>query len=560
MFYSHLVKKPEKYAVKAENHIKITKISISVLVIFWIIFHFLYFLQPKFLFDNQQLNENANNITNTNNIKNIQNTESLQNAENKQNTDINQNVQSTQNNLQCLPNGWTVNGSKLFWKYYYYPEYPSLQDIFEDNGDLVVILSTFLIKTHREYKQRMIKYHQSKWALYLHEDNQTCNQNIVINPKNPIIATPDMDKKRFIIKIRFTLPKKYQNKYNFATIQILFNDEELNKIGKKTFYRPLDKKEPLYSPKFYEAQKEFQGGANWTKIFMKPHKSESNKDDLSYRNVPFCAIKDKFSFYVNPKPLNLKWKSKEQKIYISPNGQQKDFLRICTQNLIFDDKKKNENLVRWMLYHIEQGFSKPIIYMNKMVKSESTSVSHFKKIIDLGLAEMIYYVFPYAFFFHEQPAQEISCNERNRGRTVWLAHNDVDELFYHHENGKGDTTSNITISELLKKYTTVDNFNQISGLKCPNLWMERLKDDKTYADSIQKYNQRTKGITFPENVEFYYVHSVAKGKKMIKPTDISNGHFKNVTLIKQKFKQKIFYPRLTEINKRLTKEIKEYLV
>lgn len=469
--------------------------------------------------------------------------------------DVKQNISTNfqENELRCLPNGWPRDGSKLWWKFYYYPEYPSLQDIFEDNGELVVILSTFLIKTHRNYKQRMIKYHSSKWALYLHKDNQENNTNAVINPKDPIIAQPDVDKKIYIIKLRFTLPKKYQNKYNYATIQILLDDEQKQ-------YRPLKGDEPLHSPEFYKAQQEIQYKEEYTKIFMKRY-NLSNSDDLSYRNVPFCAIKDKFSIYVNPPPKSQTELSPEEKIYTSPNGQKKDFLRLCTQNLIFDEKEKNEDIFRWLLYHIEQGFSKPIIYVNKILSSEKLSFSHYQKVIDLGMTEMIYYVFPYAFFFHEQPSQEISCNERNRGRTVWLAHNDVDEMFYYLANGDQNIESNITIAEILKnKYTNVNNIEISSGLKCPNLWMKRLSNDDIISDSIKKQNQRTKGITIPENVNFYYVHFVTTGKRMIIPTEIINAHFKNLSLIHQEFKKEVFCPRASAINKRLTEEIKKYLI
>lgn len=549
---------------KRPKNNQIKKALIFLLIISQVCFYLFRSYQPQLILKGSNIIidddgitlENNDNITTKNNNSNIILVNNSHNTLNK-NENIPNDIQSKE--LRCLSNGWPENGTKLLWRYYYYPEYPSLEDIFEDNGEIVVILNTFLIKTHRTHKQRMIKYHKSQWALYLHKDNTTSNQNTVINPKNPIITSPDNDKKRFIIKLRFSLPKEYQNKYNFATIQILLGNENLSKIGEESYYRPLKGKEPLYSPEFYEKEKEIQGGAEWTKLFMKPYKS-SNNNDLSYRNVPFCAIKDKFSFYVNPPPEKPPKLSDEQKIYTSPNGQQKDFLRLCTQNLIFDEKEKNEDLVRWLLYHTEQGFQKPIIYISKIVKSENISLSHFKKIIDLGLAEFVYFVFPYAFFFHEQVAQEISCNERNRGRTVWLAHNDVDEIFYHHINGQKDTASTATIAELMKKYTKFENFKYSSGLKCPNLWMKRLKDDTTYADSIQKYNQRTKSITIPENVNFYYIHTVSTGKKMIRSKDISNGHFKNVSSINTTFVQEILYPRITEINKRLTKEIKELLV
>lgn len=155
----------------------------------------------------------------------------------------------THKELRCLSNGWPENGSKEFWKFYYYPEYPTLQDIFEDNGYIVVILSTFLIRTHPHNTQRMRKYHSSKWCLYFHENNETRNKNHVINPKNPIIAKPESDHKIFIIKLRFNIPVEYQNKYNFATIQIMLDENEDQNNEGKLMYRPPSIYEPLINPK-----------------------------------------------------------------------------------------------------------------------------------------------------------------------------------------------------------------------------------------------------------------------------------------------------------------------
>ena len=124
----------------------------------------------------------------------------------------------------------------------------------------------------------------------------------------------------------------------------------------------------------------------------------------------------------------------------------------------------------------------------------------FKKIINNELVEFIYYVFLYSFFFHDQLAQEVSCTERNRGRTVWLGHNDVDEFFYYRET-YNDTIFNITASDVMKEYTTVKKFNTICYLMCPNLWMRRFSNDTTIADSVQYHHERTKGIIIPEKLQ-----------------------------------------------------------
>lgn len=462
----------------------------------------------------------------------------------------------THKELRCMSNGWPENGSKEFWKFYYYPEYPTLQDIFEDNGFLVVILSTFLIRTHPSNTQRMKKYHSSKWCLYFHKNNETQNINQVINPKNPIIAKPETDHKTFIIKLRFNIPLEYQNKYNFATIQIMLDEMEDQNKENRLMYRPLSINEPLFNPKFYEAENEIQGGYMRTKIFMRMPNSTKNKDDLSYRNVPFCQIKDKYSIYVNP--ISNKEEGRENKnIYLSANGQVKDFLRICTENVIFDNISKNDVLFRWIIYNIDQGFKKPIIYINKIDTLEDKAFSYFKKFIDLDLIEMIYYVFPYSFFFHDQLAQEVSCTERNKGRTVWLGHDDADERFYFYD--ELNSSNNITFEDVMREYTTEDNIKNIGGLRCNNMWMERLKNDTTYRDSYKSSSECTKDIIIPENVDFYYIHSISSGKRELRPKNIVNAHFKPVTDSRVRFNDKILSPRMTKINERISRKIQKLI-
>lgn len=451
-------------------------------------------------------------------------------------------AKSIYNNLRCLPNGWTRNGSKVFWKYYYYPEYPSLQDIFEDNGYIIVILSTFLIQTHQYQLERMKFYHSKSWALYFHDDKGS-----IVNPTDPIITKSEPNERYFIMKLRFCIPKKYQNKFNYATIQIILNENE-----SKPIYRPIKKFEPLYEPEYYEQEEEIDGEPRRIKILMKPPKDIEKVDDLSYRKVPFCAIKDKFSFYVNPPKIQQKNRKKEDQLFLSPNGQIKDFLRICTENFIFDEKQKNEEIFRWVLYHIDQGFTKPIIYVNKIESSEKKSFSHFKKLIKLDLIELIYFVFPFSFLLHDQPAQEASCIERNRGRTIWLGHNDVDERFFY-LNDK-NLSLNLTIKNALKKYTTVSVFEKFSGLKCPNFWMKRLDNDTSLVNKKSDHFYRTKGILFPENVGFYYIHSVSDGKPMLDVNEIINAHFKNIT------EEYLYCKEMTEINRKLTNIIKKILV
>ena len=58
--------------------------------------------------------------------------------------------------------------------------------------------------------------------------------------------------------------------------------------------------------------------------------------------------------------------SSEQKIYTSLNGQTKDFLRICAQNIIYDEKEKNEDIFRWAHYIIlNKVFLNQLFILNK---------------------------------------------------------------------------------------------------------------------------------------------------------------------------------------------------
>lgn len=448
--------------------------------------------------------------------------------------------------LHCLKNGWPKNGSKEFWPFYFYPNFPSLHDIFEDNGYLKVILSTHLTETHPSFKERMRILHKSNWSLYFHENNETKNRDVVVN-KEGILTTPVFDPEFQIIKLIFELPKEYQNKYNFATIQRVLDNKNPN------VYRKIDKNEPLYNPKYFIGQEEEQGGILRKKIFMEMPKNQKKLNDLSYRNVPFCQIKDKYSFYVNPIPENKNNNSKDQ-LFLSENGQIKDLLRICTQNRIFDSKEQNEIVFRWVLYHIEQGFAKPIIYINKIDESEELSLPHYQKLIEKNLTEMIYFVFPYSFFFHEQFSQEISCIERNKDRTIWLGHNDVDERFF-------NTETNETVFEYMKRFTENNDVSDIGALKTPNEWMEMLANDTTFTDNgNREYFVKAKNIIVPNNVEFYYVHQIYRGKKTIRQDAIVNAHFKDIKTGVVQFNKKTVSHKMTEINQRLTKKIKELLV
>lgn len=445
--------------------------------------------------------------------------------------------------FRCLENGWPERGSREFWPYYFYPNFPSLHDIFEDNGYLKAVLSTHLIETHSNFKPRMKLLHTSTWALYFHENNETKNRNFTVN-KHGILTKPTFDPEIQVIKLIFKIPPEYQNKYNFATIQRVLDDNDIDNIS----YRPIDENEPLYNPKYYEGGQEMQGGIQRTKIFMKMPENQDNINDLSYRNVPFCQIKDKYSIYVNPIPEN-----RTDNFLISENGQPKDYLRICTQNRIFDSKEKNEIIFRWVLYNLEQGFSKPIIYINKIDENESLAMPHFANLIKKDMVEMIYFVFPYAFFFHEQFSQEISCLERNKGRAVWLGHDDVDERFF-------NTGTNETILEYLKRFSVRNDITGIGGIKTPNEWMERMDDDTTFTDTgNREYFAKAKNIIVADNVEVYYVHLIKNGKRTIRQDDIVNAHFKDIKTGVVKFKNKILSPRMTEINQRLTKKIHELI-
>lgn len=170
---------------------------------------------------------------------------------------------------------------------------------------------------------------------------------------------------------------------------------------------------------------------------------------------------------------------------------------------------------------------------------------------------MIYFVFPYAFFFHDQVAQEVSCTERNKGRTVWLGHDDADERFYFYNLSSNDTDEKITLKDVMKEYTTVQNFENIGGLRCDNIWMERSNNDETYRDSVRTSYERTKEIIIPENVNFYYIHAISSGKGSLNPSNIVNAHFKPVTESVVHFNSKTKSTRMTKINERLTKKMNE---
>lgn len=468
------------------------------------------------------------------------------------------------NGLQCMENGWSKEGSRVFWPYYFFPIYPSLHDIFEDNGVLHVILSSFLVSSQPQHRTRITHYIKATWALYLHENNETKNRNKVINPKDPIITKSIEDPRSLMINLRFKLPKQWQNKYNFATIQLVYDESELTKVGKESIYRPPNPKEPLLSVEYYNPMNETIVGYHYMKTFIKEQNSDSitNINDLCYRNVPFCPIKDKFSIYVNePNEEKLNKLTEEEKIYTSPNGQKKDFLTICAETLIYDEPEKNEVIFRWILFHLDQGFEPPILYINRINGSSKTALSFFDKAVEEKKVRLVDFILPYAHYAHDQVSQEMSCLERTKGRTVWLAFNNMDEQFFHSDANPNDEKNNLTTAEIVKKYyTNVENYKSLGALKCPNMWMQRFENDTSMLDKYQNFNERTKCIMIPENTEYFSQHFITKGKPMRNCNDIANGHFKIVTSKQDlwviKFHDKIYSPKMTEINKRLTKELK----
>lgn len=463
-----------------------------------------------------------------------------------------------------MDNGWSKEGSRVFWPYYFFPYYPSLHDIFEDNGVLHVILSSFLVSSNPKFRDRITTYCKATWALYLHENNETQNRNKVINAKNPIITKSLFEPRSSMINLRFPLPEEYQNRYNFATIQLVYNEEDLGNIGKKSIYRPPNPKEPLLAVEYYNPMNETIVGYHYMKTFIREQNPESltNINDLCYRNVPFCPIKDKYSFYVHKPPANFTDSlSEEEKIYTSPNGMKKDFITICAETLIYDEPKKNEVIYRWILFHLDQGFAPPILYINRINGSSKKALSFFDKAVKENKVKLIDFILPYAHYAHDQVSQEMSCLERSKGRTVWLAFNNMDENFFHPDYDPDDPKNNLTTAEIIKKYhTNINNFKNLGALRCPNMWMERFANDTSLMDTRKNKNERTKCIMIPENTEFFNQHFITLGKPMQNSLDITNGHFKVVTSAQDlwviKFTQKIFSPKMTEISKRITKEMK----
>lgn len=451
--------------------------------------------------------------------------------------------------LTCLASGWSDKGTRIFWDYYFYPELPTLQDIYEDNGILTVVLSCMFLTTHDKYLMRSNIFFESKWVLYLHQGNSYIYRDYPINPSDPIVGrcvTEDIFQK--VVVLQFTLPEKYRNRFNYATIQMAHK-----KKIKKLKYKPLNKNEVTYNPSYLPKETELQGYQNYTKIMMKPIDFENvYKYGLYYRNIPFCQIIDSHSIY-----------SKDYQ-----KGK-KDFLRICTQNIIFTDKRRNIDLIRWALYHKDQGFETPIVYYNKIIpknnqlpknfnsylKMKNKAMKTLKKAIDDKVINLVNWEFPYAFYFHDQLGQEASCVYRNKNRTKWLGINDVDEFFYN-PNPKTKDTVNVTLKKIHYKEFAKDH----GGIITPNVWM-KIEDDgkKIYQDDFFSEGERTKCIVIPDNVFFYNVHTVDKGLPTVffNRNNVVNAHFKKVP--EDYYKELFFSQKMTDIYQKYTQLAKVYL-
>ena len=414
--------------------------------------------------------------------------------------------------LKCLPSGWPAEGTKLLWPFYYYPEMPSIQDAFEDNGKITIVLSCEFIKTHSHNRHRLQFAMKHRWALFLHKDNFSRP----INPDNPLISQQltGYSKRGKMFPLNFELPEDYQNRFNFATIQLIINKSF------ETFQEP-NENEVTFNPQYQPAETEFQGFQNYTKIFKTPIRDETLRNyGITYRYIPFCPILDKYSRYEN-------------------NGHQpnKSFLRICTQNLIFEDYERNVDILRWALYHISQGFDTPILYYNKIIPKDNHQATNeieyeeikqrtlklFQPAIDQKVIELVSFEFPYAFYFHDELAQEMSCLRRNLNRTVWLGMNDVDEYFYSYSN-------DVTISESIQRFTNEDFFSTYGGLVAPNLFMKAMSDGIVRQDSKMNFHERTKCIIIPDNVNQYVIHKIVSGYKgyLLSDRSIINAHFKKM--------------------------------
>lgn len=448
--------------------------------------------------------------------------------------------------LKCLPNGWPERGTRVFWKNYYYPELPTLQDAFEDNGVLTIILSCMLLNTHPDYYFRMASFFAYRWALYFHQSNSPVYKDSPINAKKPIFGkvVSETDEKKILV-IQFEIPKMYQNRFHYATIQTVNHKE------KKVQYRPVNKNEVNYRKYYIQGETELQGYQNYTKLFLEKINNDKLREyGMSYRNIPFCQIIDQFSKY------SKNYRPKE-----------KDFLRICTENLIFADKERNVDLLRWALYHRDQGFETPIVYYNKIIpkdnqhpenlesyyKIKKKAMKILKKAIDDGVIELINWEFPYAFYFHDQIGQEASCIYRNKNRTLWLGINDVDEYFYN-PNQKTKDTVNITMSKIYYS----DFISKYGGIITPNVWM-KIENGKVYQDDVYTEFERTKCIIVPDNVFAFSVHTVENGLPTVSFTknNIVNAHFKKVS--DDAYTKLFESEKMTNIFKKYNRIAREYL-
>jgi hypothetical protein len=171
-------------------------------------------------------------------------------------------------------------------------------------------------------------------------------------------------------------------------------------------------------------------------------------------------------------------------------------------------------VVNWVIWHRIQGFDRAILYVNQPDGYEEMS-QRFSDLIMNGSLSIVDWGWPNAWPYHDEPAQQMSCIYRARGRIKWLGLNDIDEFFVA-RNGT------ITVRDYLIEHDFAAE--DYAGLVACNRWtsgpdqtVSNIMDLNKWERKCDAYPGSQKAILNPINVDYYYIHYTLIGKPDYRP-------------------------------------------
>ncbi|KAK8877900.1 hypothetical protein M9Y10_004663 [Tritrichomonas musculus] len=216
---------------------------------------------------------------------------------------------------------------------------------------------------------------------------------------------------------------------------------------------------------------------------------------LYYSNIPFCIL---------PPP---------------PPENKFPLAILCTEQLY----SPRTEILDWIVWHLSQGFSHAIIYINdeKIEQMKSDLSDAIKK----GFLKIVDWNWPRNSHVQDQVPSLMSCLYHNKRRTKWIGFNDIDESFVALNK---NTVKDFLIANEHKRMS-------ISALVAPNrfiLTSQRFVKNPLCSVSFEPVPWRQKLIVVPDNTDSIAVHRVANGKKTWKSNELMNAHYKIKDVLK----------------------------